>query len=444
MVYPLSDAIDIPDWNLYTDSQKLDEIQKMKTYAAMIKMADIQIGKLIDYLENTNQRDNTLILIASDNGASAELEDFGDGEIGDLDKFITTGLPWAVVSNTPFRKWKKTNYEGGIHSPLIVNWPQGLVNPGRIETNKLHFIDLMPTLINVCNANYKFKVNGEYVTAMQGEDFSNVFEDIYLPERERPLFFKWENQEAMIYDNKKLVYNPGPQVWDFYDLEINATETSNLKNDEPLMVQNYLNEYNKWFAGVTQLSPVAIADTLDAVYSKVSLLDIFSNDFDDDSAIDFSKTIITKQPNSGIISFIDDSLLYYQHYQEDYLTDTFEYVIYDSFEAFSQASQVIVNICNVADSCALLLDEQDLNFRDENYRIFPNPVFTDFVLFVYNNPPISIDDISIYDVAGKQLNNFQIETLTENKFKININDFEEGYYVVTTPSKSLKILKVEN
>lgn len=442
--YPLSNTIDIPDWNNYSNAQRSIEIEKMKTYAAMVKMVDIQIGKLVAYLENTNQRDNTLILISSDNGASAELENNGNGTIGSLDKYISTGLAWAVVSNTPFRRWKRTNFEGGINSPLIANWPKGIVNTGRIVRNKLHFIDLMPTLINICNARYKFTANNQYVTAMQGKDFSSIFKDEELQERNRPLFFKWENHEAVIFNNKKAIYNPGPQVWDFYDLEIDATETNNIKNENHSLVDTYVNDFINWHSSVSQLSPVALNDTLDATYNKISLLKIFKNDFDDDNLIDFSKTRISKQPKSGILNFINDTALYYLHFKENYLSDTFEYVIYDKSGAFSQACQVIVNICSIEDSCALLLETPSSNLEDKHFHLFPNPVSNEFVLFIYNQAALSIEEISIYNYLGMQVDNFQIDKLEENKFKINMNNFNPGNYIIKTPYKSLKILKIEN
>jgi len=406
----------------------------------MVKMVDIQIGKLIAYLENTNQRDNTLILITSDNGASAEQENLGNGTIGAVDKYTSTGLPWALVSNTPFRKWKKTNYEGGINSPLIVNWPDGLVNTGRIVRDKLHFIDLMPTLIKVCNARYKFEANNQYVTAMQGEDFSTLFNDDFLPVRSRPLFFKWQNHEAMIFNDKKIVYNLGLQDWELYDLENDATETINLASYEPVLSQSYINEYSNWFASVTQASPVAVYDTLSAVYNNISFLNVYANDFDSDGKIDFSKTRITKQPNFGIINSIDDSLMYYQHFEESYISDTFEYVVYDTLDAFSQACQVIINICQIEDSCAILLQDDNFVFGTTQVEIFPNPAKKDLFFFVYNNPEISKEEINMYNNIGQKIDNYQVEKLTFNKFKLDLSALNSGYYFLNTPYKTLKIV----
>ncbi len=122
--YRLSDATH-GDWNSLPEEVRREEARKMEVYAAMIDRLDQNIGRLIDKLVETGRVDDVLIMLVSDNGASAEMVNIEDdyGEIGSMTRWTSLGPEWANVSNTPFRYYKNYSYEGGINTPLIAAWP---------------------------------------------------------------------------------------------------------------------------------------------------------------------------------------------------------------------------------------------------------------------------------------------------------------------------------
>lgn len=151
--YPLSPS-DHRNWASLSDEQKADQIHRMQVYAAMIDRIDQGIGKVIDKIKTLGKLDNTLILFASDNGAANQTPEYGSGEIGTVGRYTHVGPDWANVSNTPFRNYKTYSHEGGINTPLIAFWPDGITAPGRTVEDPVHFIDFMPTLIELSGASF--------------------------------------------------------------------------------------------------------------------------------------------------------------------------------------------------------------------------------------------------------------------------------------------------
>jgi arylsulfatase A-like enzyme len=124
-------------WENLSDIEQKIESKKMQVYAAMIDRIDQNIGRLLDLLKSKGELDNTLILFASDNGGSsenAEKEVNNVGPIGSLTNWKSLKKNWANVSNTPYRNYKNWSHEGGIKTPLIAYWPNGIK-----YTNMMHF-----------------------------------------------------------------------------------------------------------------------------------------------------------------------------------------------------------------------------------------------------------------------------------------------------------------
>lgn len=139
----------------------------MEVYAAMIDRMDQNIGRLIDYLKEQGQFENTLFMFASDNGASAEVVKIGSGPIGSLTRWSSLKKDWANVANTPFRYYKNHSFQGGIATPFIVHWPC-VVKPGSKTDFISHFIDIMPTLVDASGAEYPDEHDGKDIISMQG------------------------------------------------------------------------------------------------------------------------------------------------------------------------------------------------------------------------------------------------------------------------------------
>lgn len=133
-------------WDSLTEAQKRFQATKMAIHAAMVDRMDAEIGRIIDQLKAMGEFEDTLILFASDNGASAEQIIRGDGHKksvapGSAESYLCLGPGWATAANTPFELHKHWTHEGGIASPLIAHWPNGI---------RVNFVTIPRTSLTSC------------------------------------------------------------------------------------------------------------------------------------------------------------------------------------------------------------------------------------------------------------------------------------------------------
>lgn len=162
----------LPEWDKLTGIAQVQQARRMEVYAAMVEFMDKEIGRLIEYLDDSGELDNTWIVFFSDNGANPadpiSQAKRGAGALmdsnffatnyrtgfeswGRKDGFVAQGAAWAQASSTPFTGYKLTSYEGGIRSPLVVRSPSG-ANAGAIDTtNIVHVSDIGPTLLDIAD-----------------------------------------------------------------------------------------------------------------------------------------------------------------------------------------------------------------------------------------------------------------------------------------------------
>ena len=130
-------------------------------------------------LEKAGKRDNTLILVLSDNGASHQMS-YDKGNVpdgsrpGSADTFLNQGPVVAALNNVPFRNYKVSNFEGGIASPLVAWWPSRLQGKGRITDRLTHITDIMPTCLELAGVTYPKQFEGREVIPLDGESFASV------------------------------------------------------------------------------------------------------------------------------------------------------------------------------------------------------------------------------------------------------------------------------
>jgi arylsulfatase A-like enzyme len=185
------------------DSLKPDEkklfSRMAEVYAGFISYTDFQIGRMLDYLENSGQLENTMVVVVSDNGASGE-----GGPNGSVNenKFFN-GIPdtieenvkyidtlgseltynhyctgWAMAFNTPFKMWKRySGCEGGTADPCIVSWPKGIKARGEISHQYIHAIDIVPTIYEALQIEPPEEVKGYTQNPIEGISFKNVMDD---------------------------------------------------------------------------------------------------------------------------------------------------------------------------------------------------------------------------------------------------------------------------
>jgi len=227
-------------WDELADEQKRFQAAKMEIHAAMVDRIDREIGRIVAKLEASGQLENTIILVATDNGASAEQLIRGDGHDpaaspGSAKSFLCLGPGWSTAANTPFRLHKSWVHEGGISTPLIVHWPAGIKAKGELRHTPAHFVDFVPTLLELAGATAPSTWNDEARPPLSGRSLVPAFaKDVEIDHEF--LFFKHiGNRGLRVGDWKIVAVKDGP--WELYNLANDRAESNNLAADHPEKVK---------------------------------------------------------------------------------------------------------------------------------------------------------------------------------------------------------------
>ncbi len=223
-------------WDQLTESQKAFQSTKMAIHAAMVDRMDQEIGRIVAYLRETSQLDNTLIMFCSDNGASAEIMVRGDGHdrdapAGSAKTFLCLGPGFSRAANTPFRKHKTWVHEGGISTPLIVHWPAGIKDAGNIRQQVGHVIDIVPTVLEATGAAWPAERQGAKVPAPAGQSLLASIKDA-APAKPRTLWWLHEGNRALRVGQEKIVATSKGE-WELFDLSVDRAETNDLAASKP-------------------------------------------------------------------------------------------------------------------------------------------------------------------------------------------------------------------
>lgn len=240
---------DSPAWDTRTKEQKERFDNIMAVYAAMVECLDRSMGKLVEGLKQRGELDNTLIVFLSDNGGNAESGPHGmtQGQpIGGPFSRVMLGMNWATLANTPFRRYKHFTHEGGISSPFIAHWPNGIPadRRGRIETQPAHVIDLMATAVDLAGAEYPKEFKGNAIIPMQGVSIRPALEGKPL-QRKQPLFWEHEGNKA-VRDGKWKLTQKWRGDWELYDMEADRTEQHNVIADNSGVAEKLKAAWKKW------------------------------------------------------------------------------------------------------------------------------------------------------------------------------------------------------
>ena len=275
-------GVDIPEWK--DEPMKAWQVKKMEVYAAMIDIMDQGIGKIISVLEQKGELENTIIFYMHDNGGCAEPLDSdqpekalteeqkkihpyaydsiftgkkpvytrtgeflrsGKGVMpGNANTWVTYGVEWANVSNTPFSMYKHWTHEGGIATPLIIQWPKGIKAKGQLRNQPGHLIDIMATCIDIAGINYPQEFNNNAVQPAEGKSLLPAFTN--KPVKRNFIFWEHEGNRALRAGNWKLVSKTlknknftaaDENNWELYNMENDPSETNNLALQFPEKVK---------------------------------------------------------------------------------------------------------------------------------------------------------------------------------------------------------------
>lgn len=213
-------------WISLTTGQQAYQAKKMAIHAAMVHRMDMEIGRVFDQIRAMGSWENTLVVFLSDNGASAEMMVRDDGHDpaaapGSAGSYLCLGPGWSTVCNTPFRRHKTWTHEGGIATPLLASWPQGIKTPGEWRTSPGHVIDLVPTLLELTGAKRLADAPPAPGKSLVG---------LFAAEAELPRETLWwfhDGHKAIRQGDWKAVAPEG-EPWELYNLSVDRDESTDL------------------------------------------------------------------------------------------------------------------------------------------------------------------------------------------------------------------------
>lgn len=248
------------------ESNKAWQAANMEVHAAMVDCIDQGVGRILNELKAKGLYDNTVIIFTSDNGASSENYTIGDfdrhdrtrsGQMvtrdaavpGDELTYNYLGTGWAGAVNTPFRYWKRESFHGGTAAPTIVHWPAGMgAQKGSIIKAPCHFIDVMPTCLELAGATYPKTYKGHTIQPMATEARSIVplIEGAASWDSERTLFWEHEGGRAVRIGDWRMTALCGDGQWQLFNLANDYSETTNVAAANPSKVTELKQAYRAW------------------------------------------------------------------------------------------------------------------------------------------------------------------------------------------------------
>jgi len=297
-------------WDNLTEDEKKVYARLAEVHAGYVDYTDEQIGRFIDYLEESNLLNNTMIVVLSDNGASPEgdadgytntvlwsnrmseggkssgfQEDFIPvsnisamltklDELGGPTTYPTYPLGWAMADNTPNRLYKWTSHEGGTHDPLIIYWPAGIEDQGTIRTQFCHVIDIVPTVLEVLGVSAPEDYRGVPQKPVEGTSMVYTFDNPVEPTHKSVQYFEMMGTRGLWYDGWKAVafhhLNSGgnfdEDVWELYNLSADISESHDLAADYP---QKLMEMQERWWAEASRYNVLPLDDRAGARYNPI-------------------------------------------------------------------------------------------------------------------------------------------------------------------------------
>ncbi len=223
---------DVPDWASLPPAARRLYSRYMEVFAGFLSHADHQVGRLVEFLRMLGELDNTLIMVISDNGASAEGGPTGTtneaqffnnaqepleeslkliDEIGGPKHFNHYPWGWTWAGNTPFRRWKRETYRGGASDPFIVSWPRRITARGEVRTQYAHIIDMVPTVLDLLGLDPPATIRGVTQSPLHGVSFARTLDDAAAETSHHTQYFEMLGHRAIYHDGWRAVCPwPGP------------------------------------------------------------------------------------------------------------------------------------------------------------------------------------------------------------------------------------------
>ena len=225
-------------WEQLSSEQQEFQATKMAIHAAMITRMDREIGRYLEALKQLGYLDNTIIFFCSDNGSSTEIMNRADkhtiGAVpGSADTYLCLGPGWSSACNTPFRLHKTWVHEGGIATPMVVHWPEGIQDKNAFRNIPAHIIDIAPTMLELAGADPEVLKDSYEAPGISLVPF--LTQD--LQAERPPIFFHHERKKALRHGDWKITTIEEDGPWELYNLSLDRGETNNLADQNPEKLQ---------------------------------------------------------------------------------------------------------------------------------------------------------------------------------------------------------------
>jgi arylsulfatase len=217
---------DVPEWSSLSADERRLYARMMEVYAGFVSHCDHHLGRLLDTLEQIGELENTLIMVISDNGASAEggvtgsfnemrffnqvPESFEDNlahidDLGGPSSYNHYPWGWAWAGDTPFRRWKRETYRGGSTDPFVLAWPAGIAARGEVRTQYAHAIDMVPTVLDVLGVAPPEAIRGVPQSPLEGVSLAHTFDDAGAASNHVTQYFEMFGHRAIYHDGWRAV-----------------------------------------------------------------------------------------------------------------------------------------------------------------------------------------------------------------------------------------------
>lgn len=260
---------DVRPWNTLSADEKKLFARMAEVFAGYSEYTDAQIGRVIDYLEESGQLDNTLVLYAADNGASGEGSPNGSvnenkffnaypdemkenmammSKLGSPETYNHYPTGWAVAFSTPYKMFKRySGYSGGTCDPLVISWPKGIKARGETRGQYYHCTDIVPTILEVCGLQMPETVGGMKQSPLAGVSMTSSFDNQNAPTKKQVQYFEmvgtrglWQNGWMAVALHGPMPANIGnfdKDTWQLYHTDVDRSQSNDLAAQHPDKLQ---------------------------------------------------------------------------------------------------------------------------------------------------------------------------------------------------------------
>jgi arylsulfatase A-like enzyme len=295
-----SPADAVRPWDSLSDDEKRLFCRMAEVYAGFSEYTDHQVGRIVDFLEETGQLDNTIVFYCADNGASGEGSPNGSvnegkffnawpdnvednlpliDKLGGPDAYNHYPTGWAMAFSTPYRMFKRYSYQGGVCDPMVIHWPKGIKARGEFRDQYHHCTDIVPTILECCGVEMPAHVLGYEQTPLPGVSMRYSFDAADAPTTKQIQYYEMLGTRGLWQDGWKVVAEHGPMPanignfdkdrWQLFNTAEDRAEAHDLAEQHPDKVQQLV---ERWFveAGKYNVLPLCDLGLLDFIKYEFS------------------------------------------------------------------------------------------------------------------------------------------------------------------------------